>query len=49
MSIVAAIAHAHGGSVQAANRPEGGAVVTISLPVSYADERPPAAGAGAAV
>ena len=49
MSIVAAITHAHGGSVEAANRPEGGAVVTISLPVPYTDERPPAVGAGAAV
>ena len=32
LSIVAAIARAHGGSVHAANRPEGGADVWISLP-----------------
>ena len=32
LSIVAAIARAHGGSVHAENRPEGGADVWISLP-----------------
>lgn len=33
LSIVAAIARAHGGNVRAENRPEGGADVLISLPV----------------
>jgi len=32
LAIVAAVVTAHGGSVAAANRPEGGAVVTIRLP-----------------
>jgi len=32
LAIVAAIAAAHGGSASAANRPEGGAVVTLRLP-----------------
>lgn len=33
LSIVAAVVHAHGGSVVAANRPEGGAAVTVRLPL----------------
>ncbi len=33
LSIVAAIAHEHGGTVTAANAPDGGAVFTIDLPV----------------
>jgi signal transduction histidine kinase len=32
LAIVAAIARAHGGSAVAANRPDGGAVVTLTLP-----------------
>ena len=32
LSIVAAITHAHGGEVRAANAPGGGAVFTVTLP-----------------
>jgi signal transduction histidine kinase len=32
LAIVRAVAEAHGGSVQAVNRPEGGAVVTLRIP-----------------
>jgi signal transduction histidine kinase len=32
LAIVRAVAEAHGGSVQAENRPEGGAVVTLRIP-----------------
>lgn len=32
LAIVRAVAEAHGGSVQAGNRPEGGAVVTVRIP-----------------
>lgn len=49
LAIVQAIAQAHGGAVEAQNRPEGGALVTLHLPALRAEERPPAAGAGAAV
>jgi heavy metal sensor kinase len=49
MSIVAAIAQAHGGSAVAANRREGGAEVTITLPNIQTQKRPPAGGAGAAL
>lgn len=34
LAIVKAIVTAHGGTIEAANRPEGGAVVTVHLPVS---------------
>lgn len=34
LSIVQTIAHAHGGSARAANRPQGGAVVEIEIPVA---------------
>ena len=37
LSIVQGIAEEHGGSVRAANRPEGGASVLIRLPISGAD------------
>jgi signal transduction histidine kinase len=37
LSIVLAIARAHAGCVVAANRPDGGAVVTIELPLSQDD------------
>jgi two-component system, OmpR family, sensor kinase len=47
LAIVRAIAEAHGGAVAAANRPEGGAVVTLTLearhalpPVALCDDRP---------
>jgi two-component system OmpR family sensor kinase len=42
LSIVAAIVHEHGGTVTAANAPDGGAVFTIRLPldVSAADRQP---------
>ena len=58
LSIVAAIAAAHGGSAEAANRPEGGAVVTLRLPsrprgvagqratARASDRPPPSAGPG---
>ena len=49
MSIAEAIAQAHGGSARAVNRPGGGAEVTITLPATPTEQRPPAAGAGAAV
>ncbi len=39
LAIVDAIARAHGGSAQAANRSEGGADVWLSLPTSYGVER----------
>ena len=38
LSIVQRIAEQHGGEVVAANRPGGGAVMTVTLPVSYGDE-----------
>jgi hypothetical protein len=34
LAIVRAVVHAHGGTAVAANRPEGGAVVTLSIPSS---------------
>jgi signal transduction histidine kinase len=37
LSIVQRIAEQHGGQVVAANRPEGGAVMTVTLPVRYGD------------
>jgi PAS domain S-box-containing protein len=37
LSIVQRIAEQHGGEVVAANRPGGGAVMTVTLPVSYCD------------
>jgi two-component system sensor histidine kinase BaeS len=40
LAVVAALARAHGGHVEAANAPEGGAVVTLTLPVP---DRPGAA------
>lgn len=43
LSIVALIAQAHGGSAGAANRPEGGADVWLSLPRARAAARPRAA------
>jgi signal transduction histidine kinase len=49
LSIVAAIVRAHGGSVVAANRPAGGAEVTITVPAKGLTQRPPAVGAEAAV
>jgi signal transduction histidine kinase len=49
MSIVAAVAQAHGGSADAANRADGGGEVTITLPAARTQQRPPAEGAGAAV
>jgi signal transduction histidine kinase len=49
LSIVAAIAATHGGTVYAANRPGGGAVVTITLPGPGTTKRPPARGAEAAL
>ncbi|MEO6194782.1 MAG: ATP-binding protein [Thermoanaerobaculia bacterium] len=38
LSIVQRIAEQHGGEVVAANRPGGGAVMTVTLPVSYGDD-----------
>ncbi len=38
LSIVQRIAEQHGGEVAAANRPGGGAVMTVTLPVSYGDD-----------
>jgi signal transduction histidine kinase len=40
LSIVQAIAHAHGGEARAANDPDGGASVSIVLPVGSADKVP---------
>lgn len=37
LAIVEAVAHAHGGTAAAANRPNGGADVWISLPAAHAD------------
>lgn len=34
LSIARAIAHRHGGEIQAANRPEGGLLVTVTMPVT---------------
>jgi len=42
LSIVAAIVSAHGGQVRAANAPGGGALFTITLPVSGEAHVPPA-------
>ena len=42
LAIVAAIAHAHGGSVEAANPPGGGAEFTLRLPLSQGVGAPPA-------
>lgn len=50
LAIVAAVAHAHGGSVQAANQPGGGAVITLRLPsVRQQSAAPPPGGRTAAV
>lgn len=38
LAIVEAIAHAHEGRVRAENHPEGGAQVTLLLPVSAKDQ-----------
>ena len=42
LAIVDTIARAHHGSARAANRPEGGALVEIQLPLSAVRGRPPA-------
>lgn len=42
LSIVAALARAHGGTVTAADRPAGGAVFRVTLPLAPADPTPPA-------
>ncbi len=39
LSIVAAIAAEHGGTAEAANHPDGGAVFTLRLPVDGPDDR----------
>src|SRR3954453_8779803 len=49
LAIVAAVAHAHGGSVQAANQPGGGAVITLRLPSVAPQSAAPPAGRTAAV
>jgi signal transduction histidine kinase len=41
LAIVAAVVHAHGGEVHAANRVEGGAEVSIILPLTQAETRAP--------
>jgi two-component system OmpR family sensor kinase len=40
LSIVAAIAHEHGGTVSAANAPDGGALFTVRLPLDAAGSAP---------
>ncbi len=40
LAIVAAIVHAHGGSVEAANAAGGGAIFTLRLPLSQGDRAP---------
>ena len=42
LSIVAAVAEAHGGTVSASSEPGRGATFRIALPLATADDRPPA-------
>ncbi len=51
LSIVKRIVEAHGGTVEAANRPDSGAIMTLGFPLStggeVGDARPHATGGGA--
>jgi two-component system, OmpR family, sensor kinase len=46
LAIVAGVVEAHGGSVRAENRPDGGAVFTVRLPLEAEVERPAPDGVG---